>query len=71
MKIAKMYISKSDLASKWGVKEEDFVIAKVRSDYYSIEFDLIFTNEVESGEVEVVEVPESSLSLRRQKLYNE
>lgn len=69
MKMAKLFISKGDLAEKWGLNTEDFIIGQVRGEYDSIEFDVIFTSDVEVKEIQTVDYVDSiGQNLRRQRL---
>lgn len=68
MKMAKLYFSKADLASKWGINPEDFIIGQSKTDYDSLEFDVIFINDVETKEIEIADIVDSTLNVRRQRL---
>lgn len=68
MKMAKLYFNRRDLALKFGVNAEDFIIGQAKTEYDSVEFDIIFINDVEVKGIEVVETVDTTFHLRRQKL---
>lgn len=65
MKMATIYISKSDIAEKLGIDSSQFVFGKVESNYYEVQFDVIVDSNAEINHA--ADVSESNWNVRRQR----